>query len=312
MGGARPNFFIVGAPRCGTTALYTFLRQHPQVFMPDRKELHLFSTDVAWDELTDSRHSVRDVHEYESMFASATEPRRGEASTSYLYSRVAARGLATYDPEARIIALIRSPIDMLCSLYGRFVWSGLETLPLRDALEAESAREQQRGSANRIDPQLRYRLITNLSDQLERYYEHFHRKQILVVVQEEMRTDPARIVREAFRFLDVDDSFIPRFGTINSHKETRSRVVQRMMRLPPVGVRSAVRSLSPRIINKIHRLNTREVVREGIDADLRADLRDQFAPMVWALEARLNRDLTEWWTDWRGCREPAATSVKVR
>src|SRR4051812_34789639 len=113
-----PNFFIVGAPKCGTTALYSYLRQHPDVFMPRRKEPKFFATDLDCGSPREGRYFVRDRDAYLSLFASAGAASRiGEATPHYLYSAVAAQGIKEFCGEVKIIALVRDPVELMYSYH---------------------------------------------------------------------------------------------------------------------------------------------------------------------------------------------------
>src|SRR5882672_7839349 len=119
----KPNLFIVGAPRCGTTSMYDYLKQHPDVFMPEVKEPHFLGTD-----LTSSRF-IRDEGKYQALFATAkNEKRIGEASVWQLYSKIAAYEIKEYSPTARVIIMLRNPVDMMYSLYGQHIFSGDEEI----------------------------------------------------------------------------------------------------------------------------------------------------------------------------------------
>ena len=135
-----PNFFIVGAPKCGTTALYAYLAQHPDVFMSDPKEPHYFGSDL------DFRYRRRPSdQQYRSYFAGAGDRRRiGEGSVWYLYSECAADEIGQAVPDARIIVMLRDPVEMIPSLHSQFVYNGHEDLALADALAAEEDRAQGR------------------------------------------------------------------------------------------------------------------------------------------------------------------------
>src|SRR3972149_11450918 len=120
-----PNFFIVGAPKCGTTAMYTYLKQHPEVFMSDLKELHFFGTD---------HHRINYTpytkEQYLSFFDGAGDKRRiGEASTSYLYSERAAVEIKEFNPFARIIIMLRNPVDVMYAYHHTNLSGGFEYIP---------------------------------------------------------------------------------------------------------------------------------------------------------------------------------------
>src|SRR5687767_1010670 len=103
----KPNFFIVGAPKCGTTSLYEYIRVHPEVFMPDRKEPAFFCSDFY-------KPRRMKEEEYLSLFREAGSAKWiGEASTWYLYSDKAREGIKAFCPDARIIIMLRNPVDMM-------------------------------------------------------------------------------------------------------------------------------------------------------------------------------------------------------
>jgi len=122
----KPDFFIVGAPKCGTTSMYHYLRQHDQIFMPDEKEPHYFGEDLKKrpDKFIDNED------EYLNLFKDAKPDQKlGEASTFYLYSKSASREIKEYNPDAKIIIMLRNPIDFLNSLHSQLLFSGNEDEP---------------------------------------------------------------------------------------------------------------------------------------------------------------------------------------
>ncbi|RLG08342.1 MAG: sulfotransferase, partial [Thaumarchaeota archaeon] len=109
----KPNFFIVGAPKCGTHAMYTFLKAHPEIFMPERKEFQYFATDL----VRGTQYELSE-EEYLSYFRIAKDEKRlGEASTWYLYSKKAASNIKKFNPHAKIIVMLRHPIEMMYSYW---------------------------------------------------------------------------------------------------------------------------------------------------------------------------------------------------
>src|SRR5712692_7209004 len=119
--GRRPDFFIVGAPRSGTTALYTYLRQHPDVFLPEKKEPHYFNIDMT------SGGAIRNEKDYAALFAGALdETRVGEASVYYLSSACAPFEIKKDCPTAKIIIMLRNPVDVMYALHAHQVVSWVE------------------------------------------------------------------------------------------------------------------------------------------------------------------------------------------
>ena len=135
----RPDFFIVGAPKCGTTAMNDYLKDHPELFIPARKKLHFFGSDL---ELRRSRRIT--TQEYLSYFALArAEKRLGEASVWYLYSQRAAAEIKAFSPAARIIIMLRNPVDMMYSMHSQRLYSGKQDIrDFAEALEVEEERRQ--------------------------------------------------------------------------------------------------------------------------------------------------------------------------
>ena len=296
-----PDFFIVGAPRCGTTFMYEYLRQHPQVFMPDRKEPHFFSTDLDSGSYLDSLSFLRDESEYLELFRPAHEEQRiGEASTWYLYSSDAARNIARFSPRASIIIMLRDPVEMLYSLHGRRVFGGSENLDFAAALDAEEDRKR----GLRIPPRARnikglfYREVGRYAEQVERYLAAFGRERVKVIIFEEFRADPVTAYRETLEFLGVDPRFTPDFKVVNPSAARRSWRLQQLLLSPAIvrlGRAVIPRGIRPRVGPLIDRLNSRGEVRQPLDPALRARLREELRADVSRLGQLLGRDLTTVW-----------------
>ena len=113
----RPNFFILGAPKCGTTALSAYLREHPRVFVSQPKEPHYFCDDFDYYYAPGQRSEAH----YLGLFADADERHLavGEASVWYLYSATAARNIIAFAPDARIIVMVRNPVELVPSLHSQ-------------------------------------------------------------------------------------------------------------------------------------------------------------------------------------------------
>ena len=126
--GRVPDFFIAGHSKCGTTALYEMLKRHPQIFMPDIKELWFFSPELRSRNRKPSDVRPETFERYTALFAPARpEQRAGEASPSYLMSHTAAARIAEVQPDARIIAILREPAAFLRSFHMQCVRNHIET-----------------------------------------------------------------------------------------------------------------------------------------------------------------------------------------
>ncbi len=296
----KPDFFMVGAPKCGTTALYRCLEAHPEIFVPERKELHHFGTDLY------SPTYVRDLDEYLSLFAGAHEEKRvGEASVWYLFSKRAATEIKTFCPHASVIIMLRNPVDMLYSLYSQHLYNGTEEIvDFAGALHAEEDRKRGQRLPKGVPAveRLFYREVARYRDQVGRYLKAFGPDNVKVIIYDDFKRDPARICREAFQFLNVDQNVVPAIRVVNPNKKLRSKAAQSILNQPPRLLGKLVRPLTTpalrhRLFAKAQQLNTGYEARPPLPAELRQQLQREFAPEIERLSELLNRDLTYWSAD---------------
>lgn len=300
----KPDFFIVGAPKCGTTSLTHYLRRHPDVFIPPGKEFHHFGSDLTTTAPLEAH--VRDREQYLKLFRGAAEETRvGEASVWYLYSRRAAREINEFNPEARAIVMLRNPVDMMHSLHRELLFTGDESIEdFERALAAEPDRREGRRipEGNYFPQSLRYREAARYSEQLERYLETLGRDRVHVIFFERFRDETADVYRRTLRFLDVDPDFKPRFDRHNPESEPRSRWLRDVLRHPPTPIRVTIEGLDHLFPNLLHRwlrplfrrLNSRPSERPPMDPDLRERLRAEFEPERRRLRDLLDRELPDW------------------
>ena len=294
----RPDFFIVGAPKSGTTALYEYLRQHPQVFMSDPKEPNFFGADV------ERRRTPRiGLDEYLACFAGAGQAKRaGEASVRYLHSRRAAREIADFAPQGQAIIMVRDPVEMMYAMHGELVYIGAEDIAdFAEALAAEPDRRAGRripAGANK-PAALLYRESAQFSEQIARYFDALGRDRVLVLVYDDFRDDTLGEYRRVLDFLGVDPSFVPSMAIVNPSKQPRSRLLTRLIASPPGWFRRVVGAVLParqrkRLFRRALALNSRTAPRPPMDPALRASLKAEFAPEVRRLGELIGRDLSAW------------------
>lgn len=298
----KPNFFIVGAPRCGTTAMYEYLRQHPDVFMPERKEPHFFGSDlIITPKLV---YYTKDVREYLSLFAVARDEKRiGEASTNYLKSRLAASEIKEFSPSAKIIIMLRNPVDVMYSLHGHVVYLGGEDIEdFESALEAEEDRKQGRRipKGDGLVDSLFYREIAKYTEQVKRYFEVFGRDRVHIIIYDDLRKDTSWVYTETLRFLEVNPDFQPEFGIIHGNLRARSRILRYAWTHRPVFLQRlllgrAKPSLPFSMLFKmLRRIYGRTESRPPMPPGLRGRLQAEFKDEVERLSTLLDRDLTHW------------------
>lgn len=292
-----PDFFIVGAPKCGTTAMARYVGDHPEIFMPAAKELHYFGSDL------DYRRRRPTKAEYVKAFRNAgNAKRRGEASVGYLYSNQAPQEILEASPAAQVLIMLRDPVEMVQSQHAQELFMGQEDIEdLESALAAESERLQgERIPATCTAPYLlRYTWLARYSEHVERYLNAFGDDRVHVTLFDDFRADTPRAYADVIRFLGCDPNYTPPFPVVNRRKRVRSRIIQRIVRDPPPAARSIARCLLPlslrvRTRNLLYRANTSAASSATMSEDLKRRLRQEFAPDVRRLQSLIHRDLSAW------------------
>jgi hypothetical protein len=289
-----PDFFIVGAPRSGTTALYYLLKQHPHVFMSEVKELLFFGSDLQYQ-----RYLT--LKEFTSHFSAVSDEKRvGTSHVAYLYSKSAPSEIRTFSPNADIIIMLRNPVDMMYSLHSYNLYSCVEDINnFSEALNAEQDRKMNKrlgkNVANYSPVLLFYREMAKYSAQLQRYYQIFGRGRCHVIIYDDFKADPENIYYQTVAFLGANVGFKPKFATINANREVRSAWLQNFFFHSPKPVQRVARMILPKVTRRsLLRVNAKFVDRPPLDSELRHRLQKDFTPDVEDLSNLLNRDLTHW------------------
>lgn len=299
-----PDFFIVGAPKCGTTAMAQYLAAHPDVFMCPKKEMHVFGSDMHFGR----SFYRRNLKAYLAEFRARSGQRRaGEASVLYLFSKRAAAEIKAFNPQARVIIMLREPAEMVHSLYYQLRFAGQEHLPT--FAEAWAAQPERR-TGRRIPRQcvspkvLIYREIASYTEQVRRYFEVFGRERVQIIIYDDLAADAAAVYRATLAFLDVDPtSGKAGLKVVNGNKRPKNAALRAMLSEPLV--RRTVLALARRLPRpvftalgkaelRLWELNAHYERRPPLAAGLAAELKREFAPEVEQLSALLGRDLTHW------------------
>jgi hypothetical protein len=293
----RPDVFIIGAFKAGTTAMYEYLRAHPQIFMSVPKEPMYFGADLT------PRYRRMTEAEYLALFKSAADSERaGEASPWYLYSTVAAREILDFVPSAQAIVLLRNPVDVMYAQHSQLVFNRREDLTdFGDALSAEPDRRRgERIPADALRPEaLFYRHSVRFADQLRHWFEVFGRERVHVILFDDLVADPRGVYREALDFLGVDSTHEVDLSVYNPNRRARSGRFQRLIFAPPAPFRALFGKLralpvAHRVRDALVNANSRRATRAEMDPELRRSLTQEFAPQVEDLGALIGRDLSAW------------------
>jgi hypothetical protein len=280
-----------------------YLAAHSDVFMA-KKEMHVFGSDLRFG----AHFYRRDLKVYLEEFSARTSQRvAGEASVWYLLSTQAAAEIKAFNPDARIVIMLREPVEVLYSLYYQFLCDGNEHLPsFEEALAAEGDRQAGRRIARTtyFAQGLAYRKIVGFTEQIQRYFEVFGRERVHVVIYDDFAADPATAFRNTLEFLGADTSRIrTQYEIKNANKRVRSPALRiitgdPLLRSTVIGLR---RWLPRFVFNglqraeaQLSRFNTRLAKRPALSPALRARLQLEFAPEVERLSRLLGRDLTHW------------------
>jgi hypothetical protein len=293
----RPDFFIVGAFKAGTTAMYEYLRRHPQVFMPALKEPMYFGHDLT------PRYERMTEAQYLELFRDARpDQRAGEASPWYLYSVSAPGEIHDFNPEAQIVVMLRNPVDVMHAQHSQLVFNAREDLTdFAEALAAEDDRRRgERVPPTAIRPEaLFYRHSVRFPEQVRRWLDVFGRERIHFIVFDDLVADPRGVWRGLLEFLRVDPAVEVDLSAYNPNRRARSGRLQRLLFNPPGPLRRLMGRL--RRMAVLHRLrdrlvtaNSRRAARDDMGPELRRQLTEEMAPQVAELGELIGRDLSAW------------------
>jgi hypothetical protein len=307
-----PGFFIVGHPKCGTTALYEMLRSHPQIFMPELKEPWFLATDMRPRfQPPRSASPPETLADYLTLFDAARPGQlSGEASSSYLLSSTAAARIAELRPDARVIAILREPASFLRSLHLQLLRTHVEaTKDFGRAIALEPARREGKKIPRRSHrPQLLlYSDHVRYVEQLRRYHEVFPPEQVLVLIYDDFRRDNEATVRAVRRFLEVDER--PPVDVRDANPTVirmRSQQLDELVNVVSVGrgpISRAMKAGVKAVTSSTWRRRAIHVTQRHLvygtphveDEELMFELRRRYKAEVVALSEYLDRDLVTLW-----------------
>jgi hypothetical protein len=290
----EPNFFIVGAAKAATTSLADYLGQHPDIFLSAIKEPFYFVTDIG-------AKGYGSYDEYLSLFQKAGNARAvGEASTGYLFDQDAPGLIEKHFPGARILIMLRNPVDMAFSLWRYMTITGNEAKKFEEAISDEERRHRktlQFGEscagwwANYL-----YLERASYYEQVKRYIEIFGRSRIGIHIFETFIENPVECCQEMFAFLEVDHRFVPNCGEIiNASGGVRSQILR--------DLRHRKYPLIQKLVPKRHRMRIRSFARQinikkepklVMNQETRSTLMTFFREDIVSLEHLLGFEVLQW------------------
>ncbi len=284
------NAFIVGGAKCGTTSMYRYLDAHPDAFMSAVKEPGFFAPDLPWKF---AEPMVGDADDYAALFAGGAEHRvRGEASVVYLRSAEAAERIHAAVPDARIIVMLRHPLEVMQSLHGFVRYLGLQP-------EADFAAALDEGTHAGGRWLLDYRGVVDFAPQLARFQRRFASDQLLVVLHDDLRDDARATFDTVLRFLGLTTDVDVELTRENETLKARLPGLQPRLLAPSKALTTIAKAVIPagarrRVRRRALNMNSAPAEREPLDPGLRAELMSELQPGIDALGKMTGRDLSAW------------------
>jgi len=295
-----PNFILVGAPKCGTTALATYLRAHPSIFMCVPKEPGYFASDLP------AHRYVSSWDEYQALFLGAGREHVavGEASIFYMYSDSAITEIRRRLPSARLLVMLRNPVELAVSMHAQALRTRDETVT--DFATAWALCADRRAGRN-VPPHCRdnkillYDRLPLLGLQLQRLLDVFQKAQVGWWFFDDFAADPARVYCEVLSFLGVSFDGRDNFPRVNARKRARSQALAQFTQKTPKPLVRAAMYVKQRagidrlgVLKTLRNANFAPVRGQAASPALLDEMRTHFAPDIRLLETLTGRNLANW------------------
>ena len=294
-----PNFLVIGAAKSGTTSLYAYLNQHPQIYMSPVKETNFFAIEgkTLNYNYTDSKvidnylaQCKTDLKSYQDLFQEVMDEKAiGEVSPMYLYDPKAPERIQNYIPDVKLIAIIRNPVERAYSSFLHTIRYKLEPFTnFTQAIQAEESRMRSNWwwGFFYVHPGFYY-------EQLQRYLERFKPSQLKIYLYEDLSDHPFDLLQDLFKFLDVNETFTPdissRYNATGIPKNEllynliESRIAQ-----------ASLKRLPQQLRQKVTNLNSQNLKKPPLNSALRKQLIKTYREDILKLQDLLQRDLSHW------------------
>ncbi|MCF8308550.1 MAG: sulfotransferase domain-containing protein [Bacteroidales bacterium] len=307
----KPNFFIIGAAKAGTTSLYEYLKQHPDIYFSPVKEPNYFSTDIQVAHFSNTYKKntfldtetyfskknleplqlafVRKPEHYRRLFEDVSgEKAVGEASTSYLYSSVAAENIKMYNPRAKVVAILRNPMERAVSHYQMALRYGHTRLGFRQAIETDMNKNPKGWGISEL-----YIELGLYYQQLKRYFDLFPAENIKVLLLDDFKEDPQRTVKDCQRFLGVKEITPNAYEIYNKARIPRFKLFNKF--ITESGIKKLLKKQLPGRVQE--KLKDR-LFSEGEELDVTKEdivfLKTIYREDIEKTSRLINRDLSAW------------------
>lgn len=291
----KPIFYIVGAPKSGTTSMHNYLKGHPRIIMPEITNIGFFSKDLHNEKMTEK--------EYLDLFKEAEKDVViGTCAVWNLYSKIAAKEIKKFCPQAKIIIMLRNPVEMLYSLHSQLIYDLVENINnFEEALKAEKARKRGKKIPKNIyNPKfLFYSEIPRYTNQVKRYLDLFGKKNVLIILFEDFINNTDKVYKKTLNFLCIQDDFQLNYDVINANKKFRNQLAQQFLTYPPEIIAKFGRAVFPLwarkvLANFLFNLNRKYIKRPPLKKKTKNYLKSEFEEEIANLSKLINRNLDHW------------------
>ncbi|PCJ25299.1 MAG: hypothetical protein COA97_08230 [Flavobacteriales bacterium] len=294
----KPDFFIVGAPKSGTTALDYHLNLHPEIFMA-KKEIHYFGSDIG---ITQEKLSEKEY--LYSFNDSESSQIKGESSVWYLYSKNAAEEIKAFNPKSKIIILLRNPVEMIPSLHSQYIYNSIEseenlTIALNNDIKRTDNNEIL--SCSHFKERPPYINTVKYFNQVQRYLDTFSKENVLILLHEELTNDFDLAYKKTLIFLGIiKTDFSPTTEQVNSRKSIKSIKLHQISKNPSTKLKRFIQFIIPfkiirhNLMKNIDIINIREKEITTIPKELKEKIIKLTFNDVGNLAQLIKKDLSSW------------------
>lgn len=289
-----PDFFIIGAAKCGTTSLATWLSEHELIFVTNPKEPQFFNTDI-------NIPGVKSLVEYQSLFQDAGDQHLavGEASVIYLYSKDAVQNILNFNPKSRFIVMLRNPLEMAQSFHGEMLWLGHESIEdFKLAWYSQNDRapgQEPAGPLHTNKILVQYEKLCSLGEQVERLLKTVDTQNVLFVLMDDLRENSLCEYQRVMQFLGVPYDGRDQFEIFNKAKRHRNKFLNYTISIiAQLQLHKYLWQPGTGLLKKIQVFNERPYISEPMHPKFKKELIEVFRKDVVLLSELIGRDLSHW------------------
>lgn len=296
----KVNCFLVGGPKCGTTAMVSYLKSHPDIFISEPKESNYFM-----DDLPEMKY-VNTLKDYEKLFNNFNTGHKiyCGASILNLHSKKALNKIYEYNKEAKIIVMLRDPMEMIPSYHQQIIYTlDEEETDLNKAWDLEESRRLGENIPEKCRNVrlLYYHEIAKYNNQLKRVYKFFPYENVKIILFDDFKKSNIETYKDLLDFLDVPYDGRQDFPKINEAKEAKSKIINHFVNRPPKILRLIANMLlkvlnQPRFgfLEMIDKMNQRKTTKKDLSDELKFKIKKEYEEDVRNLEKLISRDLSKW------------------